>query len=159
MGALRRCAVSALIVLASATLVACTDAPADSAPEPASTTEPSSSSPETEPEPDPELIPEGSAQDNLPYFDFVNAKFLADGNPGGRPIIDNLVAAGFDKSAMEVTGDRTPLGSDVDSLQFSVLIGEGCLLGQAGAGGYTSVVAPALESGSCLIGDTRAIDW
>lgn len=159
MGAIRRCAVGAVILLASATLVACTDTPAVPAPEPTSVGESPSSAPEPEPEPDPELVAEGSAEDNLPYFDFVNAKFLADGNPGGRPIIDNLVAAGFDKAAMEVTGDRTPLGSDVDSVQFSVLIGTECLLGQAGAGGYTGTVASALESGTCLIGNTRAIDW
>src|SRR5690554_980159 len=139
MGAIRRCAVGALIVLASASLVACTGPDADPDPESTSVASPSSEpSPEAEPEPepDPELVPDGSAEDNLPYFDFVNEKVLAEGNPGGRPIVDNLVDAGFDKGAMEVTADRTPLGSEVDSVQFSVLIGDDCLLGQAGAGGY-----------------------
>jgi hypothetical protein len=159
MGAIRRCAFGVLVLIASAPLVGCTDSPTDPSPASTSVGETPSSVPDAEPEVDPELVPEGNADDNLPYFDFVNAAFLADGNPGGRAIIDNLVAAGFDKGAMEVTADRTPLGSDVDSLQFSVLIGDGCLLGQAGAGGYTSSVAPALESGTCLVGKTRAIDW
>jgi len=160
MRVIRRYAISAVIVLASATLVACMN-PSDSPPAPTSTVESPSSTSSTEPTPerDPELVPGGSADDNLPYFDFVNSVFLADGNPGGRPIIDNLVAAGFDKAAMQVTADRTPRGSDVDSVQFSVLIGEDCLIGQAGGSGYASTVAPALESGGCLLGKTRAIDW
>ncbi len=160
MGAVRRCAAGVLLALAGVLLVGCTTAPQDghSATHPAESpnTEPS---PSQTPEPEPVLDPDGSAEDNLPYFDFVNAALLEGGNPGGREIIDNLVAAGFDKSAMEVTADRTPLGRDVDSVQFSVRIGEDCLLGQAGAGGYTGAVVPVLQTGSCLIGKTRAIDW
>lgn len=162
MAAIRRCAAIVLIVLASATLVACTDTP-DEPPDRTSVTESSSSTPEPEPVPEPEAdpgpVPGGTADDNLPYFDFVNAAFLADGNPGGRPIIDNLVAAGFDKAAMQVTADLTPHGSAVDSVQFSVRIGDECLIGQADDEGYVSTVAPALESGGCLVGKTRAIDW
>ncbi|MEX1078854.1 MAG: hypothetical protein WED09_07080 [Homoserinimonas sp.] len=159
MGAIRRYAAGVLIVLASATLIACTDAPEGPPSGHLSTAEPPSSAPEPEPEPDPELVPEGSAEENLPYFDVANSRFLADGNPGGRSIIDNLADAGFDKSAMEVTADRTPRGSDVDSLQFSVRIGDDCLLGQVDSGGYSGTFAPALASGTCLIGNTRAIDW
>ncbi|HEU4807836.1 MAG TPA: hypothetical protein VFT01_06200, partial [Homoserinimonas sp.] len=98
MGAIRRCTVGALIVLASATLVGCTDTP-EEPPEPTSVTESPSSAPEpeAEPEPDPELVSGGTAEENLPYFDFVNSTLLTDGNPGGRAIVDNLVTAGFDK--------------------------------------------------------------
>lgn len=106
---------------------------------------------------DPELDPLGTAGDNLAYFDFVNAG-LVEENPGGETIINSLVAAGFDKAMMQVTPDSTPLGSPVDSLQFSVQFVDSCLIGQAG-GGYSSVVAPALASGGCLIGKTRSIDW
>jgi len=162
MGAIRRCVVGALIVLGAVTLVACTGTPSDN---PSSETpaeapsSPSSAAPQPVSTPDPVFEPDGSAEDNLPYFNFVNSQLLQNGNPGGRPVIDNLVAAGFDKSAMEVTADRTPLGRDVDSLQFSVRIGDECLIGQAGAGGYTAIVAPSLRTGGCLIGKTRAIDW
>jgi hypothetical protein len=160
MGVIRRYAVSAVIVLASATLVACTNPPV-TPPAPTSTAESPSSAPNVEPtaEADPELVPGGTAEDNLPYFDFVNSEVLTSGNPGGRPIIDNLASAGFDRAAMQVTADRTPRGSEVDSVQFSVLIGEDCLIGQADGSGYTSTLAAALESGGCLLGNTRAIDW
>lgn len=162
MRALRNCAVGALIVLGAATLAACTGTTAESPPSGTVSMPPapsSSASPEPVPDPDPVLESDGTAEDNLPYFNLVNAKVLENGNPGGRAIIDNLVGAGFDKAAMEVTADRTPLGSNVDSLQFSVRIGDGCLIGQAGAGGYTATVAPALHTGNCLIGKTRSIDW
>lgn len=162
MGAIRCCAVGALIVLGAATLVACTGTPSENPPSETDSTSPSpssSASADPVPEPDPVLESEGSAEDNLPYFNFVNSKLLENGNPGGRAVIDNLVSAGFDKSAMEVTADRTPLGSNVDSLQFSVRMGDECLIGQAGAGGYAATVAPTLQTGNCLIGKTRAIDW
>src|SRR5690606_22103690 len=98
-------------------------------------------------------------EENQAYFDFVAGAIAADGNPGGRAIVDGLVAAGFDKSAMQLTADRTPLGNAVDSLQFSVEFDTACLIGHIGGGGYTSVVAAPLENGGCLIGSTRAIDW
>jgi hypothetical protein len=159
MGANRRLAVCAALLLASATLVGCTGAPEpDPAPAVTASTAGPSSAPVENPA-DPELIAGGDAEANLPYFDFVNSKLLSGENPGGRGIIDNLTAAGFEKSAMQLTADRTPRGSDVDSLQFSVQLGGDCLIGQVDGAGYTSAVLPALESGSCLIGNTRAIDW
>lgn len=148
-----------LVLAALLLLVGCTGG--SSTPDPASsslapTTGPS---PTATPDPDPELIPAGSADDNLPYFDFVNAALLADGNPGGQAVIDNLVAAGFDKSAMQLMADKTPHGAAVDSLQFSVQLADECLIGQIGGSGYASTVGPALQSGGCLVGKTRPIDW
>ncbi|CAN5292890.1 hypothetical protein BH09ACT3_BH09ACT3_13680 [soil metagenome] len=108
----------------------------------------------------PRLDLSGTAEDNLAYFDQVNdALFAANGGADGRTIIDNLVAAGFDKSAMQVTPDKTAINGSVDSILFSVRLGEGCLLGQRGGGRYTGSVAPVLSDGSCLIGLTRRIDW
>lgn len=107
-----------------------------------------------------EYDPGGTASDNLEYFDSVNQTFLAAGlTPGGRPIIDNLVAAGFDKAAMQVTPDTTSIGGTVDAVEFSVRIGTECLVGQASDAGYASTVGPALTGGACLAGSTRAIDW
>lgn len=147
-------------VLAMTGLVGCTSAPPESPTrQPAGQSSPARPSASATPEPAPELIPGGTADDNLAYFDHVNAAFLAGGNPGGRAIIDNLVAAGFDKAAMELTADRTPLGSEVDSVQFAVQQGDDCLIGQADADGYTSTVAPTLGAGGCLVGNTRPIDW
>ena len=109
---------------------------------------------------DPELVPDGTADDNLPYFNLVNSQFLAaDPTPGGRAIIDNLVAAGFDKAAMQVTPDSTSIGRDVDSVQFSVRFGDRCLVGQSSGAGYVGIVGPAVSDTLCLIGKTRAIDW
>jgi hypothetical protein len=116
--------------------------------------------PSATPTPDPTLAPGGTAEDNLGYFDLVNNRLLAS-NPGadGRAIIDNLVAAGFDRAAMQVTPDRTAINGEVDSILFSVQLGDSCLLGQRGGGGYTGSTAPALTTGSCLLGKTRPIDW
>ncbi|MGO4535507.1 DUF6993 domain-containing protein [Leifsonia sp. 2MCAF36] len=108
------------------------------------------------------LVPGGTAEQNLPFFDQVNKATLA-ANPDakGRDFIDALVSAGFDKSSMQVTVDTTTIGLKANSIQFSVRMGEACLIGQNGAdaGGYSSMVTPVLSTGNCLIGQTRAIDW
>ena len=85
----------------------------------------------------------------------------ANASAGGRDFIDALVAAGFDKSQMEVTADRTTVDLQADSVQFAVLFGGECLVGQYGpaSGGYHSAVRPALGTGGCLVGETRPIDW
>ncbi len=105
--------------------------------------------------------PTGTAQDNKAYFDLVNTRFFAaNGSALGRPIIDNLVAAGFPKADMQVTPDKTAIGGKPDSILFAVKFGDSCLLGQHGGGGYSSSVAAALTTGGpCLLGLTRTIDW
>jgi hypothetical protein len=108
------------------------------------------------------LHPDLPAADNLPYFDQVNQGVVAANEAAaGRDFIDALVAAGFDKAAMQVTSDQTSLGEPVDSVQFSVLFNDECLVGQYGpkSGGYHGTVQPALGTGGCLIGQTRPIDW
>ena len=108
----------------------------------------------------PQLVPAGTARENLAYFNQINKDFLgSQASAGGRAIIENLVAAGFDKSAMQVTPDKTVNGYPADSIQFSVLLGDECLIGQSSGGKYGSVVAPALGTGQCLIGKTRQITW
>ena len=104
----------------------------------------------------------GTAAQNKRIFDATNQQFFIDaGNiiPEGKEVIDNLVSVGFDKSAMQVTPDRTAIDLPVDSLIFSVLMGDECLVGQFSALGYSTIVAPKLATGSCLIGLTRTIDW
>ncbi|GAA1832178.1 DUF6993 domain-containing protein [Agromyces salentinus] len=108
------------------------------------------------------LRPDLPAADNLPYFDQVNQSVVA-ANAGaqGRDFIDALVAAGFDKAAMQVTSDQTSLGEPADSVQFAVSFNDECLVGQYGpkSGGYHGAVQPVLGTGGCLIGQTRPIDW
>jgi hypothetical protein len=108
----------------------------------------------------PVLVPGGSAADNQPFFDSVNRALVA-ANPaaGGVEFTSNLRTSGFDIAAMQVTPDITTVGVAADSIQFSVRLGDECLIGQYGQGEYSSVVAPVLGTGSCLIGQTRPIDW
>ncbi|MBD3941498.1 hypothetical protein IF188_07285 [Microbacterium sp. NEAU-LLC] len=110
----------------------------------------------------PALVPDGTAADNLPYFTAVTAAVWAtDDRVTGRAYIDALVAAGFDKSAMQLTNDRSTVGNAAESIQFSVRWGDECLVGQVGpaTGDPVTVVLPVVAEGTCLIGQTRPIDW
>jgi hypothetical protein len=100
----------------------------------------------------------GTAADNLAYFDSVASAVTA---IDGRSFIDALTAAGFDKTQMEVTFDRTKADLAADTIQFAVRFNGECLLGQNGlaSGGYHSAVTSPLASGTCLVGATRSIDW
>lgn len=144
-------AIAASIVLTGCTVVASATPSASSSG--AESASPSAAAPI-------ELLPDGSAADNLPYFDEVNtAFFAANPDPDGRAIVDNLVAAGFDKATMQVTPDATTIGREADSVQFSVFIGGSCLIGQSSGAGYASTSGPPVTGQSCLSGITRAIDW
>ena len=102
------------------------------------------------------------AADNLAFFDSVNLGVVAaNDSAGGRDFIDALTAAGFDRTAMQVTADRTTVDLQAGSVQFSVRLGDECLVGQYGpqSGGYHGAVRPGLGHGGCLVGQTRPIDW
>jgi len=156
---------TATVATLAAVLSGCTS-PGAAGPAPAST-ETASPTPSDEPteapetpRPEPTLDTNGSALQNLDYFDAVNERLLEEQeSPDGRAFIDNLIAAGFDREAMEVTPDRTAVDLEADNIQFSVRIGDECLLGQFGNTGYVSVVGDALTNGKCLVGKTRPIDW
>jgi hypothetical protein len=106
------------------------------------------------------LNPGGTALQNKEFFDSVMSPFIAAApDSGGREIIDHLVSAGFDKSQMELTPDTTAVGLEADNIQFSVRMNDTCLVGQSGNVGYHSLAAPILSTGTCLVGNTRAIDW
>lgn len=148
-----------------AVITACTPVGPDPAPTSTGTTAAPSPSVSASTDPAPvaaALVPDGTAQDNLPYFAAVTASVWAtDSRLSGRAYIDALVTAGFDKSAMQVTNDTTTVGNPAESIQFSVRWGDECLLGQVGpaTGDPVAVVAPVVAEGNCLIGKTRAIDW
>jgi hypothetical protein len=152
---------SVALAIAGATLMiglaGCTASTPEQAPSPTPTTEPT----EAPPAP-PVFSPDLSATENLEFFDSVNqAVVAADPNAGGRAFIDALVAAGFDKAAMQVTADRTTIDEAADSVQFSVAFQGECLVGQYGpkSDGYHGAVRPMLGTGACLVGQTRPIDW
>jgi hypothetical protein len=141
-------------------LTGCTAQPAPSTPPSVSSSASASPGASAAPTVKPVLDPTGTASDNLAYFNLVNSTFLAPNPmPGGRAIIDNLVAAGFQKSLMQLTPDRTTIGRDVDSVQFSVRFGTTCLVGSVNTSGYVGVAGPAVSGSLCLLGVTRAIDW
>ncbi len=107
-------------------------------------------------------MPEGTATDNLPLFAAVmNQVAATDARVQGRAYIDALVAAGFPKAAMEVTNDLTTVGNPADSIQFSVRWDDECLVGQVGPStpAPTALVLPLVPGDTCLIGQTRPIDW
>ena len=110
----------------------------------------------------PALDPQGDAAANLPFFSsIVAAVWATPQNASGRVYIDALVAAGFDKGAMQVTQDQSTVGDTAESIQFSVAWKGDCLVGQVGpaTGQPVAIVLPVLADGSCLVGETRAIDW
>ena len=130
-----------------------TPTPTDGAPSPSAT-------PTTPAEPT--LVPDGTADDNLPLFSSVTAAVWAtDARVTGRAYIDALTAAGFDKAAMQVTQDQSTVGNPAESIQFSVHWNDQCLIGQVGpaTGDPVTVVVPVLAEGTCLVGQTRPIDW
>lgn len=148
-------------------LTACSapDAPPDAAP--TATTFPLATA-TAEPEPTTApvsavgIVPDGTAAENLPLFAEVTAAVWATPDQvSGRAYIDALVAAGFDKAAMQVTPDLTTVGNPAESIQFAVEWGQECLVGQVGpaTGAPVTVVVPILAEGTCLIGETRPIDW
>lgn len=108
------------------------------------------------------LVPDGTAADNLPLFtEVTDTVWASTDRAAGRAYIDALVAAGFDKAAMQVTHDQSTVGNPAESIQFSVRWGDECLVGQVGpaTGNPVTVVVPVLAEGTCLVGQTRPIDW
>ncbi|WP_233486834.1 DUF6993 domain-containing protein [Zhihengliuella sp. ISTPL4] len=153
-----RAAALALVAGAAvALLAACAPTP-----ETAPTPTPSASAESTAPAA-PVLVPGGDAGDNLPVFTAVAEQVWGTEQRGeGRAYIDALVAAGFDRAAMQLTPDQSTVGNPAESIQFSVRWGEEeCLIGQVGpsTGAVVTTVMPQLAGGRCLVGATRPIDW
>ena len=141
-----------VVVLAVAALAGCTSG--ETAPSPTPTTDGAT------PAPEPTLSADSTTDEAKAYFDTTVSRHLDGGGAAdGRSVVDALVAAGFDKAAMQVTPDATSIGRAADTVQFSVLWGSDCLVGQTGATGFASEVAPVLGTGACLVGTTRAVDW
>lgn len=148
-------ALGATVLLSVLALTGCASPRVDHSPA-------SSPGPVSTPTPQATLVPNGSAQQNLPFFNQVNKQTLArNSNAQGRDFLEALVSAGFSKAAMQVTADKTTVNLSPGSIQFSINIGDYCLIGQngSGSGGYHGEVAPALAGNVCLIGQTVPINW
>ncbi len=144
-------------------LASCSFFAEQASPEPTASVS-TSATPSAEPAPTgPVLVPDGTAEDNLPLFAAVTAQVWGGADKvHGRAYIDALVAAGFDKADMQVTDDESTVGRAAESIQFSVRWGnDQCLIGQVGPSTGTPVTAvmPQLAEGRCLVGNTRPIDW
>jgi hypothetical protein len=111
--------------------------------------------------PDPTFDPSGGAEANKAYFDMTLRDLLADDDKASsHDFVDTLTDAGFDKSQMEVTFDRTTIDLEADYIIVSVKMPDGqCLIGQRSSKGYASMVAEPMSTGKCLIGKTQDIDW
>lgn len=111
--------------------------------------------------PPPAYAPEGDAQDNKAYFDWVLTPVatVKQEHPG-KALVNALVKAGFPKRKMQVTPDLTKTQLEADSVIVSVQINRSCLIAQrTNKAEYFSSIEPALKTGGCLIGITRKIDW
>jgi hypothetical protein len=111
--------------------------------------------------PPPVFVPDGDAQDNKAFFDWVlqNTASADQKNPS-RAMVNALVRAGFSKKKMQVTPHLTRTKLEADSVIVSVQINRSCLIGQRAANGdYFSTIETALKTGGCLIGTTLPIDW
>jgi hypothetical protein len=99
--------------------------------------------------------PDGTAFDNKAYFDQVLQPVATAGQPSpSKAMIGALVAAGFDKKAIEATPDLTRTGLDADSVFVAVQMGKLCLIAQrTSSKEYVSSVESALKIGGCLIGN------
>ena len=115
--------------------------------------------PTATPTADPTLVEGGTAGQNRPYLEFViTRELLNTPQPSSLFLVDTLVAAGFDRVALQVTEDTTRVGDPADSILFSVLINEQCLLGQVAQGAVTTELADVLGTGRCLVGRTLSLD-
>jgi hypothetical protein len=114
--------------------------------------------------PVPTYYANGTASDNLAYFNKVGQALFSSSqgtaaSTQGELIVNWFVDHGFDKQNMEVTPDKTSIGLAAWNIEFSVKFGKTCILGQAGNVGFQSSVVPVLATGKCLIGTTRPITW
>lgn len=109
---------------------------------------PSESPAATGPEP-------GSAEALLARFQaaLTEADAASDA-PDGDSVVEALVAAGFDRSTIERTSDVDSVGGAVTLLEVAVQTSDACLIGQVGDGTPTSMIAPVLGTGRCLVGAT-----
>lgn len=149
----------AAVIAAALLLAGCTAPAAPEQPSASSSAQSSSEAPQA-----PEaaaLVPGGTAEENLPYFEqVVDAVVAADAEAPGTSVVDALVAGGFAKESMQLTADETSIGLDADTVVVSVKLGESCLLGQYGpkSDGVHAVVAAPIATGACLVGRTVPLE-
>lgn len=116
-------------------------------------------SPAPQPVEPPEFYPDGSAEQNRPYVDWV----LRQAGAGvatltGADAVAALEAGGLSRATMELTADRTAIGLEADSISLALQIAGECLIAQWSAEWVVTQVAPLLASGTCLLGETVSLN-
>jgi hypothetical protein len=107
----------------------------------------------------PVYVEGGSAEENLPYITWVLGQAGAGvGAFGSLDAVAALEEAGFERSAIEVTSDRTRLELAAESISVSVVVDGDCAIAQWSGDWLVSSVQPVLGSGTCLLGDTLSLD-
>lgn len=153
----RKFSAVALIAVAGMSLTACTFFESDTSPGPDGVETTMAT-----PTPEAVFVPDGGAEENKAYFD-KTLQDLLEANPdaGSHEMVNALTDAGFDKSTMEVTPDKTSVDLDAAFVVVSVKMPDNmCLIGQTGTHGYASMVAEPMKStDTCLIGKNQEIDW
>lgn len=140
-------------LVAALALAGCASQEAQPPAETTAAAEPTQAAPAT-------FVAGGTASENKPIFDETNLQTIAtNGSASSVEFVNGLSGIGFDKSAMEVTFDRTNVDLEADYIIVSVKIGEECLVGQRGPRGYTSDIVAPVSTGKCLIGLTQPITW
>lgn len=115
-------------------------------------------------DPSAELVPDGTAEDNLPYFEKVLDEFSqGDAAVEAKPITTALIDAGFDKQDMQVSFDESKTNLQADNIFVSVRYDDTCLMGQvvtADRSYVAELVAAVGPDGDiCIIGNTQEITW
>lgn len=115
-------------------------------------------------QPAPKFVEGGSAFENLEYFNYMLRKAIRGGaTVDGVSMVNAVVDAGFDKSLMQVSFDKSQTGLRADNIFVSVRVNDQCLIGQVVTADktVTTSVQPVVgpEKTICLIGKTRPIDW
>lgn len=112
----------------------------------------------------PTFVPDGTAEQNLPFFTEVIRKYTAGDQPiTGKPVAQAVIDAGFDPAMMQFSFDESKTGLTADNIFVSVRVGADCLIGQLVTGDRSFVAKnePAIgpKGDICLIGITRSVDW
>lgn len=105
-------------------------------------------------------VPDGKAEDNLPYFTKVMLDYSrGDGVVQGEPITNTLADAGFKREDMQVSQDNDPFGNAAESIYISVRFDQESLVGQIIAEGRQVIVeqldALGKNKDQCLIVQPR----
>lgn len=153
---------AAFALLASLVLAGCSSSPLPGPPDSAqpetvaSESQPSEPGPsDSEPSPD-ETPSEGAAAD--PELDALRGALQGQSPADPEALVAAVVAAGFERSAIERTRELDSLGAPVTFLEIAVKVDDGCLIGQVGDGDPMAIRAEALGGGRCLVGDVLGVD-